>query len=52
MLAGLISLIGIQGCTPQDQRAGKPNIVFIMIDDLGYGDLGCYGNRIITDPEH
>ncbi len=29
----------------------KPNIVYIIADDLGYGDLGCYGQKIIRTPE-
>lgn len=30
--------------------ARKPNFVFIMCDDLGYGDIGCYGQKKIRTP--
>lgn len=32
------------------QTADKPNIIFILADDMGYGDLSCYGNRYIQTP--
>ncbi|MFT6203640.1 MAG: arylsulfatase A-like enzyme [Spirosomataceae bacterium] len=35
-----------QPLTPQKQ----PNIVYILADDLGYNDLGCYGQKVIETP--
>src|SRR4051812_22289859 len=33
---------------PVRPRQGAPNVVYILLDDLGFSDLGCYGSEIRT----
>ena len=30
--------------------AEKPNVIYILADDLGYGDLSCYGQKKLKTP--
>lgn len=34
----------------QEKTAKKPNIIYILADDLGYGDLSCYGQKLFKTP--
>src|SRR5262245_9951923 len=44
----LAFVLGSRGFCADAPR--RPNVVFILADDLGYGDLGCYGQKRIQTP--
>ena len=50
-LATAIGLAGVLGITPAQAASrdpGKPNILVVVADDMGYGDLGSFGSEIDT----
>lgn len=53
LLTCILSILTIfTACNSATTRKGsqKPSIIIFLADDLGYGDLGCYGNPIVKTP--
>src|SRR5579871_6790376 len=52
LAAALLVLLagGGMGCAPSAEEGRPPNVIIILADDLGYGDLGCFGAKDIATP--
>lgn len=50
LLIIILSSLLLLSCHNEREQDSKPNIIYVLADDLGYGELGCYGQNKIETP--
>ena len=49
-IIAVLFVIGLNSSIKGEAARAKPNVVFILVDDMGYGDIGSYGAPDIRTP--
>lgn len=50
ILFAVLSILVLIGCSQESKKTKKPNVIIVVTDDQGFGDLGYYGNPHIQTP--
>jgi arylsulfatase A-like enzyme len=50
LTAVVSAVLGLAACAPEARAAGKPNVIIITVDDLGWTDLACFGSKYYETP--
>ena len=50
MIRSITLVLGLALLTSVSPAAQRPNFLIVLCDDLGYGDIGCYGAKIVKTP--
>jgi len=49
-LAGITLLATFVSIAQENKKSNQPNYIIILADDMGYSDIGCFGNKITKTP--
>ncbi|WP_262919492.1 sulfatase family protein [Niabella hibiscisoli] len=50
LLVLLLALLLINSSYTHAQTRKQPNVIVILVDDMGYGDIGCFGGNFVPTP--
>lgn len=45
-----LGILMLASCSGERNKTSQPNIIIILTDDMGFGDIGCYGGKFVPTP--